>query len=67
MITKKQLLKRIKSLEEKLGLVYKAPDDKKDYEEHVQDSEYGFVGNTNRFKEWYKRKLTKKEQDNINW
>ena len=41
-ISKKELLKRIKSLEEALGVVYHKEDTKDDYAQHVIN-DYGFM------------------------
>ncbi len=42
MFNYKKIIKRIKSVEEFLGLVYKAPEFKGDYEEH-EKIEWGFL------------------------
>mgnify|MGYP001561030572 CR=1 FL=1 len=43
------LLRRIKSLEDALGLIYVGKDFKDDYDEHVQRNAYGFVGRVEKF------------------
>jgi len=42
-MTKKQLIKRVKSLENSLGLCYVSSEDKDDYDYHVMDDEWAFA------------------------
>lgn len=42
-MTKKQLLKRVKSLENILGFSHVPPDEKDDYDYHVMDDEWAFA------------------------
>ncbi|HEY2811278.1 MAG TPA: hypothetical protein VGJ00_07830 [Rhabdochlamydiaceae bacterium] len=52
-MSKKELLKRIKSLEEYLGLAFIKPENKDDYADHIPSASYGraaklekLIGNT---------------------
>jgi len=57
----KKLRKRIRSLEDFLGIVYRAPEDRKDWDEDISH-DYGFMEDTNELIKGHHEAKTKKER-----